>query len=906
MDCPQCGKANQEEASFCAHCGAPLEDISSLATRVPAEGESLSSSQGSIPGGSTSAEGVVSMPTGPEAGFPPGTIVAGRYRIVGLLGKGGMGRVYRADDLTLGQPVALKFLPPEFLADPARRDRFRAEVRLARRVTHPNVCRVHDLGEIDGQPYISMELVEGGDLTSLLRRIGRLSTDKGLEIARQLCAGLAAAHEKGVVHRDLKPANVMLDETGRVRITDFGLAAVAGDVKGAEVRSGTPAYMAPEALQGKEATERSDIYALGLVLYEIFTGRRAFEGRSLAELTRQQIETMPPDPSELVEDLDPAIGEVLTWCLEKDPARRPPGALAVAAKLPGGDPLAAVLAAGETPSPELLAEAGERDALSPLFAWGLALLCLVLLAGGAMWRSTTLAIHRAGLTRSGEVLADRARESLTALLGTPLPEGDQAWGFRYDDVLIRELDHQAGKGTWLEAARSELAPVWFWYRASPDHLWPQSIGGAVSSGEPVPWKAGEIVAKFDVRGRLLGLRRIPRDEDLSAAAGENGQTAPAPDWKALIGATALPWDRLEPVEPDKVPPVFADARAAWDLPPSGERPWKLHVEAAALRGRPVSLSIKGSWTEKAAEGGTRSSNSQAAQVTSILLLLIALAAGIILARRNLHVGRGDLRGATGIAAALAGVEFLSFLVGAHHGGGISLETILLFRGAGWALFIGAVTWLFYVALEPGVRRRWARSMVGWLRLRSADFRDPKVGREILFGTLLGCVGLILDQFALALAQGRGAGLGTSMSYLQPIMGLRGIIAMVADTLRGAGFGGLFVLLLLLLLHLLLRRRWAALTALTVILGAQSMLSQQNVYTMVFVALMMVLLVLVLNWLGWLCLVVGMFLGNLLGGAPLSLDPGSLGFPATVCCLLIVAALALWGAWAASGAARSRA
>ncbi len=217
-------------------------------------------------------------------GFTPGTILAGRYRVIGLLGRGGMGEVYRADDLKLGQPVALKFLPRALAVDTVQRERFLAEVRIARQVAHPNVCRVYDIAELDGQQFLSMEYIDGEDLASLLKRIGRLPPDKALDIARQICAGLAAAHDRGVLHRDLKPANVMLDGRGRVRITDFGLA-VAADASGLEADvSGTPAYMAPEQFAGKGASVRSDIYGLGLVLYELYTGKRAFTAASLHEL----------------------------------------------------------------------------------------------------------------------------------------------------------------------------------------------------------------------------------------------------------------------------------------------------------------------------------------------------------------------------------------------------------------------------------------------------------------------------------------------------------------------------------------------------------------------------------------------------------------------------------------------
>src|SRR5262249_6740813 len=171
-----------------------------------------------------------SSPSSPSTSrFAPGTLLAERYRIVAQLGRGGMGEVYRADDLKIGHPVALKFLPHEFASDRMRLERLIAEVRIGRQVSHPNVCRLYDIVEWQGTHFMAMEYVDGEDLASLLRRIGRLPVDKALDIARDLAAGLAAAHDLGVIHRDLKPANVMIDGRGKARITDFGLAAVAGD-----------------------------------------------------------------------------------------------------------------------------------------------------------------------------------------------------------------------------------------------------------------------------------------------------------------------------------------------------------------------------------------------------------------------------------------------------------------------------------------------------------------------------------------------------------------------------------------------------------------------------------------------------------------------------------------------------
>src|SRR6516162_3603311 len=225
-----------------------------------------------------------SSSTAEEGRFVPGTLLAGRYRIIALLGRGGMGEVYRAADLTLGQSVALKFLPEEAARDQRLLERFHGEVRVARQVSHPNVCRVYDIGEVEGMPFLSMEYVDGEDLSSLLLRSGRLPAHKALETSRKICAGLAAAHDRGIIHRDLKPQNIMINKRGDVVIMDFGLAAIADQISGAEVRNGTPAYMAPEQLKGTGVTARSDIYSLGLVLYELFTDRRPYEAGSVQQL----------------------------------------------------------------------------------------------------------------------------------------------------------------------------------------------------------------------------------------------------------------------------------------------------------------------------------------------------------------------------------------------------------------------------------------------------------------------------------------------------------------------------------------------------------------------------------------------------------------------------------------------
>jgi len=397
----------------------------------------------------------VSLGSLDEGRFLPGTLLAGRYRVVALLGRGGMGEVYRANDLKLGQPVALKFLPEETAADETTRARFYNEIRTARQVSHPNVCRVYDLGDVEGQPYLSMEYVDGEDLGSLLRRIGRLPEVKGLEIARKLCAGLAAAHDRGVLHRDLKPSNIMLDGRGNILITDFGLAGLAAQMQGAEVRNGTPAYMAPEQLAGKEVSIQSDLYALGLVLYEVFTGKRAFQAASLAELVRLHTETTPVSPTSLVKDLDPAVERVILRCLDPDPGNRPASALSIAAALPGGDPLAAALAAGETPSPQIVAASGETAGIPlrvavPCLAGIIAGLIGVLILG-----SQTSGLEHLNAEKSPEILAAISRE-LVSRLGYTTKPIDSAFGFNYGDDFLRLIVYIGIRWTPIHRLQAKL------------------------------------------------------------------------------------------------------------------------------------------------------------------------------------------------------------------------------------------------------------------------------------------------------------------------------------------------------------------------------------------------------------------------------------------------------------------
>ena len=405
--CPSCAAPVGPSDRSCPACGSGVDIAESPTGTAPRPGAPLSPTPS--PGLERTPSGGARRPVGER--FVPGTVLAGRYRITGLLGRGGMGEVYRADDLKLEQPVALKFLPHGLDADEERLARFYREVRVARQVSHPAVCRVYDVGEAEGHLFLSMEMVDGENLASLLRRIGRLPPDK------------ATRHRPPALRRASPPRTRRASSTGTssprtscstARATcaspTSAWPASRSSLREEDVRSGTPCYMSPEQLQGREVSVRSDIYALGLVLYELYTGRRAFQGKSLAEFVRKHRDERPIEPSALVAGLDPAVERAILACLEKEPRRRPSSALVVSAMLTGSDPLEAAIAAGETPSPELVAAAGEAEGLRPAVAWGLlavvlAGLALVPLAG----RSFRL-LERVPVGKPPAVLEDRARD----------------------------------------------------------------------------------------------------------------------------------------------------------------------------------------------------------------------------------------------------------------------------------------------------------------------------------------------------------------------------------------------------------------------------------------------------------------------------------------------------------------
>jgi serine/threonine-protein kinase len=744
-----------------------------------------------------------------ESRFIPGDVLAGRYRVVGLLGRGGMGEVFRAEDLKLKQPVALKFLPEALSNDGAALARFYQEVSVARQVSHRHVCRVYDVGEAEGSHFISMEYVSGETLSSLLKRIGRLPEDKAVETARQLCAGLAAVHDAGVLHRDLKPANVMLDERGDVRITDFGIAALAGDARGAEAMAGTPAYMSPEQLKGGALTARSDIYSLGLVLYELFTGKRAFEAASLPELIRlRQSDTQPSPPSSHVKDLDPAVERAIFRCLERDPDRRPATALQVAAALPGGDPLAAALAAGETPSPEMVAAAPKEGALRPAVAVSL-LVTLFALTGVVCFLSKDVGLYRmVPLDKSPEVLRDRAAE-LVRRLGYSA-HADSAYGMGVDRGYLSHVSEtDASPARWERLRSGQPAAIYFWYRQSPHTFDVWGTGGEVSENSPHQATPGMATVTLDTSGRLRSFRAVPPRVDGAASAG-----AAAADWNALFVDAGLDPARFRPAPSAWVPPNPYDARAAWEGTYPTHPEMKIKVEAASYAGRPVYFEIIDPWDRPpAAPNESGSARERALGILLTSVFFVAIVGGVLLAWRNLRLGRGDRRGAFRLAAFVFAVFMLGWLFSAHHVA-TEEEVSNFIAELRSTLFVACFFWVVYLAFEPFVRRRWPGRIVSWSRLLAGDFRDPLVGRDLLVGALFGA-GILLCNFYLADLVPRWLGHPPREPWFDfpatRLLGLRSFPAGLTYQIYGGLLQPFILLFLLLLLYIILRgERLAAL------------------------------------------------------------------------------------------------
>lgn len=986
--CPACGAEVAAGARFCPACGAPQAGAGAdldqtmptppdVDATIPSGGivpppsnagvaggvvppATHGTTGGKLPSGSSSAPS--SLSGAPAGEFAPGTMVDQRYRIVGLLGRGGMGEVYRADDLTLGQSVALKFLPASLGTNPDRRHRFLNEVRTAREVGHPNVCRVYDVGEVEGHTYLSMEYIDGEDLASLLRRIGRLPQEKATEIARQLCAGLGALHDRSVLHRDLKPANVMIDGRGRVRITDFGLAgATGGVITGAEARAGTPAYMAPEQLSGERADEKSDIYALGLVLYEIYTGKRAFQADTMAELAQMQSESTPASVTTLLPDVDPAVERAIGRCLEKDPDRRPSSPIAVAASLPGGDPIAAALAAGEIPSVEMVAAAGERGGVRPWVGVACVAAVVVALLVSATWRAQHKIFSWSPVEKPRAVLVDRA-EQLLADLGPAYDPVASSSGFFGQGAVTHYLartDTTAERWTRLQSGR--IPAVAFWYRDHVDHLVPLENQGGIRWNDPPFDQAGMRNVLLDAHGRLLTFITVPLGYDGPEAFGGDGggsgtalprerqveggsdgapgrlseegdsdrlseedapvigrpdlggavDSLPSPrdahaaavDWSPWFDAAGLDSSAFRSVPSTWLPMVYADARHAWvgewpELP--GE---EIRVEAATLRGEVVRWRVIGPWNEIPSLGpGASGFNENLFEFVLILVLFSVLVGATVMAVRNVRMGRGDRAGATRLASYMFLSTIMIWAISWDHIADPNEELSKFLDFASVIFLMSGIFFAFYLAIEPYVRKTMPDSIVAWSRLLTGRWRDPLIGRHVLVG---GVFFLFLTlcrsaEFAIPAWMGQPPPRLEFMDwgwFEGPLAGIAIVIAAIVNNT----FNSMLAFILVLVLRIVFRVRW--IVAVVYVLGfvgisASNVQAGGEVARIAAAATLAAGSIYVLLRFGFLAFLVGQIFEALIRASALTADSSQWFFGVGLFPAFVVLAATLVGLWVA--------
>ena len=901
--------------------------------------------------------------------FAPGSVIATRYRIVNLIARGGMGEVYRADDLKLNEPVALKFLPESLAGDKQWLERFLEEIRVARTVSHPNVCRVYDVGEhltsatgdrpAVAEHFLTMEYVEGETLSSLHARIGRLPPRKAEQIAQQLCAGLAAIHDAGILHRDLKPSNILIDDKGQAKVTDFGLAA-AGELKGYHAAAGTPGYVAPEPLSGIEAPPRGDIYQPGLALCELFPGRPAYVSTDGEDLLVLQQNTDPPPPSALVPDTKPRVEQAIIAALERDPISRPATVRQVARMLPGGgDPLLAALEAGETPTPSLVAMSGGRGRMNPAaaaIALGLfgALVALGIWMGG---RGASL-IRTVPLNKSPHALAENAR-SMLSTLGydlasedlspsepgpsdpSPAQSGHEAWGWDLSEELLAEIERtDTSTARWERLKRDRPPAIEFWYRWSPDPLRPRGPTGVITPDDPPNSLAGMISLRLTPRGRLRDLAVLDRqtywpvDTKTGLPVGVTGPPRPDIEWSTVFRQAGLDlrdFTDITPQSPDnkrkstgpvdqRVPPVFADRRFTWEgvYPESPDT--AVRVEAATFAGRLVAFRTVETdlpLAQISHQPQTRAWSAYSIYLrTSIVIITLLGAAG--LAWRNITSKRGDRPGATRTAIAIAAAVPLMFLLEASTLRTDSTSGAFAFMGnLTWMLSLGVGAglgaWLMYIAVEPYVRRLWPQSIVSWTRLVHGRVFDPLVGQSLLVGALMGAASLPII-FVSRLAP-RWMSLPPAAPYYSKrietgmLDGPRQALGhMLESGLQGVQMA-MLMLVGVVLVKMVVRKTWIAI----LIFGAaQSLAWTMNQPTLndwswpVFAITWSLLAAMMLAWLGVLvrygvlALIAGAAVFSALGTLPITFDFEKWYAGIGMMGLAIVIAVPLYGAAAAVG------
>jgi serine/threonine-protein kinase len=605
-------------------------------------------------------------------------------------------------------------------------------------------------------------------------------------------------------------------------------------------------------------------------------------------------ESRPEPPSSVTRDLDPGIERVILRCLEAEPSARPASALAVAAALPGGDPLAAALAAGETPSPQMVAAAGEGLGLAPRVAIPVLVGVIATLAVNAAltYRSTALAKIRPEY--SAEVLSQKARDMIQRIGYTGSP-ADEAYEFSWANSFHKYVETNDKPFPDWNRVLSERAPLLqFWYRQSPypltavefhdDHLTP----GLVTQDDPPFTRSGMIQVELDARGRLIYFEALPEQVQ------EPAKAASPVDWNLLFRAAELDPAQFQPAEPSWTFLATSDTRLAWTGNwPGTTRP--LRVEAAALHGKPVVFALLGEWVKPWRMPPVEGSSGEAARNWALAsLFLVPCIGGPLLARRNLLQGRGDRRGALRLAVFVFFVQMAMWLCRSHFPASIGLLGMFILAIC-TSVFYGVAGGVLYLALEPFVRRHWPQTLISWTSVLTGRLRDPIVGRDVLFGVamglsswLIGAHGALGDLLAL------GSRLAPGFARTDLLLGVRSAagswLLHVPSSIRDS----LILVFLLLLLRALLRNQWLAVAALTLFISSLALNDAHPVMNGLEAVAIYTILTVTIVRLGLLAAAVAMVVAGLARDLPITANASAWYFANAAFIVASVLALAVWG------------
>jgi serine/threonine-protein kinase len=551
--------------------------------------------------------------------------------------------------------------------------------------------------------------------------------------------------------------------------------------------------MAPEQLKGTEVTAKSDIYALGLVLYEIFTGRKPYDAKSVKDLISQQESATLTSMTSIAADIDPAVEHVIRRCLDPDPAKRPESALSVSAALPGGDPLAAALAAGETPSPQLVAASGKTEGMAMKYAWLCLAMVIVAVIAAPILKQYKQAFLQTPLEYPPDVLKQKARDLAVSFGYTQKPADTALW-LDQRLAVITYLDRLPSPRDWKKWLPSE-APAMAYYRESQVPMVALPIGTLEVDNPPVT-APGSVLAYLELGGRLRDFRAVPYTAETSI-------TPVSAD--AVIRAAGFDPTRFTEVAPSLLPTVPSDTLKAFKGPHPAIPGLNPQVEIGWWKGRLTWMRIVWPWTST----GMAKTNPFIAEAQGLLLptmVAIGLFFMVLFARRNWNLNRADRRGAFLVGVSMFGLSMASWVASVHVVESGAMRD-LFGNALADSVANGAIFLVMYLAIEPALRLRWPHAIITWNRVLAGQWSDAQVGSHILIGLALGSA-LILFGMVRDVSTANSEGLDT-FSGLYLINGTRFWIGGIIGRTQSAISTGIVVFCVLFSLRQLLRRDWLA-------------------------------------------------------------------------------------------------